>query len=142
MVAVLVALDYKFDQDAHRLFKLLLGLAGVATILLVPRIGLFLLPLAIPFLGWMPRIPVPMLNAVNILVFAVFFAWLVPRVIARERVLRAGQLGPVLAGFILMTVLALMRGIALPVSPYYSAPAASYANLGRPTERVHWGGTQ
>ncbi|MBI1796799.1 MAG: O-antigen ligase family protein [Candidatus Eisenbacteria bacterium] len=124
IVAAVALLDYKFNQDAHRLFKLVLGLAGVGVMVTVPRFGLFLLPIAVPFLGWLPKIPVPMLNAVNVLVFAVFFAWLAPRIMAREHVLRGGRLGPVLGVFVLVTLVALGRGIAFPVTTYYSASGA------------------
>jgi O-antigen ligase len=127
LVTALIALDYRYDQASHRLFKLVIGLSGVVTILLVPRLGLFLLPLAVVFLGWMPRSPVPVLNALNILVFAVFSAWLVGRALRREPLARGGHLGVAIALFLTTTLLMLGRGIALPVTADFEAASAAQA---------------
>jgi O-antigen ligase len=125
VVGLLFVLDYRFDQEAHRLVKLVLGMTGVGAILLRPRAGLFLLPLAIPFLGWMPRIPVPFLNADNVLVFGAFFAWICGRVLTGQRVFRTGRLGPVIGVFVGVTILGLVRGAAFPLSPSYDTKLAS-----------------
>ena len=72
LVVAFVALDYRFGQEAHRLLKILLGGGLGVSIMLIPRFGLFLLPLATPFLSWMPRIPVPGVSILNLLLFTVF----------------------------------------------------------------------
>ena len=125
IVGLLFVLDYRFEQQAHRLVKLLIGMAGLGAILMRPRLGLFLLPLAIPFLAWMPRIPVPFLNPDNVLVFGTFFAWIVGRVFTGQPVFRAGRLGPAIGVFVLVTILGLVRGAAFPLSASYNAKFAA-----------------
>lgn len=127
LVTALIALEYRFNQDAHRLFKLVIGLSGVVAILIVPRLGLFLLPLAVVFLGWMPRSPIPVLNALNILVFAVFFAWIVGRALRRQPLVRGGHLGVAIGLFLTTTLLMLGRGIALPVTADFEPVSAAQA---------------
>src|SRR5262245_33808090 len=63
-VALFVVLDYGLNQDPHRIAKVMAGAAVVTALALRPRIGLFVLPLAVPFLEALPRIPVPILNPV------------------------------------------------------------------------------
>ena len=94
---MLVVLDYRMGQAPHRLVKLALGLAGMGAITLRPRLGAFVLPVLIPFLDWLPRIPV--LNAANLLVFGAFAGWIFFRAVAGQPAVRSGRLGPVLVQF-------------------------------------------
>jgi O-antigen ligase len=125
-VLALVVLDYRFGQQAHRLVKIMAGGAVGALVLLLPRAGLFLLPVATPFLGWMPRIPVPGVNALNLLVFGVFFSWALRRVFAREPVFRRARLGWTLFAIMALAALSIVRGAAIPTGYNYSAATAGW----------------
>lgn len=124
-VLALVALDYRFGQQAHRLVKILAGGAVGAVVLLLPRSGLFMLPVATPFLPWLPRLPVPGLNVLNVLVLGVFFSWALRRVFAREPVFRRARLGWLLFGIVALAALSIVRGAAYPTGYEYSAGAAT-----------------
>ena len=123
VIGVLVVLDYRMGQAPHRLVKLALGLAGMGAITLRPRLGAFVLPVLIPFLDWLPRIPV--LNAANLLVFGAFAGWIFFRAVAGQPAVRSGRLGPVLGAFIGVTVLGLIRGAAMPVIGEYPTGVAA-----------------
>jgi hypothetical protein len=122
VVVGLFVLDYFLAQAAHRLVKIVIGGALAATILIWPRMALFLLPMVIPFLEWMPKIP--LLNAVSLLVYGAFFAWIFSRALTRQPMVRIGQVGPAIGIFVLVMVLGLVRGSALPVVAEYSAAMA------------------
>lgn len=125
LITAVIGLHYALGVSAGRLFKLVLGLATVTAIVAVPRLGLFLLPLAIPFLGLLPRSPIPALNAVNVLVFAVFFSWIVGRALRGQPAVRGGHIGMAIGAFFLVTLLMLGRGIAFPINAEYSPALAA-----------------
>lgn len=121
VVGLFVLLDYRFAQDPHRLIKILLGFTFIATVFVRPRIGLFFLPVLMPFLAWLPRIPVPGVNTLNILLFSVFFAWALTRVFHREAVFRPSRLGAVLLAIAALAALSIVRGSAFPTGYEFSA---------------------
>ena len=125
-IGLFTLLDYRFHQDPHRIVKLLLGLAGMGTIIAQPQIGLLLLPLATPFLGWMPRLPIPGVNALNLLLLAVFGAWAVGRVMRREDVFRPSRLGAIIVVMLGLAALSIVRGGAFPTGYTYSVGEAVY----------------
>ena len=122
LVVAFIALDYGFNQDSHRLFKILAGVAVGGTILVKPRLGLFLLPVVVVFINWMPLIPVPMMNVQNVLVFGVFFVWIVGRALRQEPSVRTSGLGPAIGVFAAAAVLSWIRGAVAPITPDYSVP--------------------
>jgi hypothetical protein len=124
-VVLFVVLDYRFGQDPHRLIKILLGVTMFGTILVRPRVGLLLLPLLIPFLSWLPRVPVPGINTLNVLLFTIFFSWALARVFRREAVFRVNRLGAVLLALVVLAVLSIVRGSAFPTGYEYSALESS-----------------
>ena len=87
MVAFIV-LDYTFDQDPHRIFKVAVGLLALAAIMARPRVGLLILPVVTPFLPWVPPTPVPGLNALNVLLLAIFGTFALGRTLRHERLFR------------------------------------------------------
>ena len=97
LVGAIILLDYTFDQDPHRILKVAAGIAALGFILLSPKFGLLLLPVVAPFLPWMPPTPVPGLNTLNILLFAIFGTYAVGRVLRREPLVPENHLGLVLA---------------------------------------------
>ncbi len=75
---------YLFGQAPHRLIKVLLGV-GVATLFMLrPDWSLALLPFAFPFVEWLPKSPVPGLNAMNLIMASLLGGW-VGKTIARRR---------------------------------------------------------
>lgn len=121
LVGILTVLDYGFRQDPHRLFKILLGFMGFAFILIKPRFGLLLLPIATPFLPWMPKVPVPGMNPLNALLFAVFGTFALTKVLNRQQLFRPSRLGMVIGVLMGMNALSIARGAAFPTGYGYDA---------------------
>lgn len=124
LVAVFVILDYRLNQAPHRLVKLVVGAGVIVTILMRPRIGLLVIPVVTPFLGWIPVLPVPGMNPLNLLLGSVFFTWALARVLNREPVFRPNQLGGSMALILVLGALSIVRGAAFPTGYYFDAPAA------------------
>jgi O-antigen ligase len=104
--------------------KLAAGAALLAGIAMKPLIGLFAVPLLTPFILWLPKLPVPGLNTLNILMGSVFFSYALVRVLQRKPLFRGGSLGRVL---IVMTILSgvwIFRGAAFPTGYEYNAALA------------------
>jgi hypothetical protein len=125
-IAIFVLLDYRFNQDPHRIVKLLAGLSGIAAILIRPMVGLTLLPVATPFLGWMPRIPIPGVNVLNFLLIAVFGVWAIGRVMRHQDLFRRGRLSGTIAVLLGIAALSVVRGGAFPTGYTYHVGEAIY----------------
>lgn len=125
MVFAFVVLDYKFDQEPHRLVKILLGVTMFGAIVVWPRFGLTLLPIATPFLIWLPKIPVPTLNPLNVLLLGIFGAWALPRVLARRPLARPGRLSMTFVVIVLLAAVSIVRGAAFPTGYQYDAGVAA-----------------
>lgn len=126
LVVAFVALDYRFSLQPHRLVKLLLGGALAVSIMLIPRFGFFLLPVATPFLWWVPRIPVPGMSVLNLLLITVFTSWALGRIFAREPIMRRTYLGGLLAGILLVCGISIVRGAAFPIGDRYDGAEAAW----------------
>lgn len=126
-IVLFVVLDYRFHQDPHRIVKVMLGLVGVGTILSQPMLGLTALPIATPFLGWMPRLPIPGINVLNVLLFAVFGTWALGRVMRHQDVFRDSRLGTTIGLMLGITALSIVRGGAFPTGYTYRVGEAIYA---------------
>lgn len=118
-VAAIALLDYQFGQAPHRLIKLLIGVSLMAWIVIRPRIGLFVIPVVTPFLPWIPPVPVPGVNAQNVLLGTVFVTWAIGRVFNREPVFRGGRLGVPIFAFVAVAGLSVVRGAAFPTGYVY-----------------------
>ncbi len=118
MVAFIL-FDYTFDQDPHRIIKVALGLLAVLAIMAQPKFGLLLLPVATPFLPWVPPAPVPGLNALNVLLFAIFGTFALGRVMAHQPLFRRGHLGLPIGLLILVCAVSIVRGAAFPTGYRY-----------------------
>jgi len=125
LVIGFVLLDYQFNQASHRLFKILLGCMAAAAILLKPRFGLWLIPIAAPFLSMMPKTPIPGVNTLNALLLSVFLTFAFSRVLARRNIMRPARLGGWIGGFMLVAALSIVRGAAVPTGYSYNAGATS-----------------
>jgi O-antigen ligase len=129
LVVGIVALDYHFGQEPHRLVKILLGGGLGVLIMLIPRFGLFLLPVVTPFFSWMPRIPVPGVNILNLLLFMVFTSWALGRMFAREPLMRRARLERPLAAIVILAALSIVRGAAFPTGYRYDGLLAAWELL-------------
>ncbi len=121
-----VLLDYRFEQAWHRLVKVLVGVGVMALIVLLPRFGLLVIPVVTPFLSWAPRVPIPGVNVLNVLLFTVFATWALRRVAARERIVRRGRMGGLLLGIVGLAALSIVRGAAFPTGYHYEAIEAAW----------------
>ncbi len=126
LVVAFVALDYRFSLQPHRLVKLMLGGGLAVSIVLIPRLGFFLLPVVTPFLSWVPRIPVPGVSILNLLLLAVFGSWALGRIFAREPIMRRTQLGGLLVGILVLCGLSIVRGSAFPTGYRYDGAEAAW----------------
>ncbi len=124
LTALFIVLDYQFDQADHRLFKLMGGMLAFAGILSQPHFGLLLLPVAVPFLPWVPPAPIPGLNPVNLLLFSIFGTFALGRILSRKPVFRRGRLDLWIGGLLLLAALSIIRGAAFPTGLGYEAGAA------------------
>lgn len=124
IVALFVFLDYGLGQDPHRLAKILAGATLLASIAARPDFGLLALPVLTPFLGWMPKIPIPGVNPLNILLLSVFFAFALPAALRREPMLRAGRIGKWLLLIVALCGISIIRGAAFPTGFRYDAGEA------------------
>lgn len=123
-VGLFAVLDYGFGQDPHRLVKILAGASLLTTIAARPDFGLLSLPVLTPFLGWMPKVPLPGINPLNILLLSVFAAFAIPAVVRRVRILFMGRLGRWLLPIVALAGLSILRGAAFPSGYEYDAGEA------------------
>ena len=119
----LIALDYLFVQETHRVIKVLLGVVALGAILAMPRVGLVLLPVVTPFLPWVPPAPIPGLNPLNVLLFSIFGTFALSRILARQEVFRPTRLGRLVGLLLLLCLLSIFRGAAVPTGYIYDARA-------------------
>ena len=119
-MALFAVLDYGLGQDPHRLVKIAIGASLLAGILMVPRIGLFVVPLLTPFILWLPKLPIPGVNTLNILLGSVFLSFALARIVQRQPLLRNGEIGKRLLLLLLMSGLWIFRGSAFPTGYEYN----------------------
>lgn len=129
LVVATVVLDYRMGQEPHRLVKILLGVGLGAAIVFVPGFGLFALPIATPFLSWMPRIPLPGMSILNLLLFTVFGTWMLGRIFARQPIVRRTRLGWMLVAIVALAGLSIVRGAAFPTGYRYDGGEAAWGLL-------------
>jgi len=123
-VLMFVVLDYKLDQDLHRLLKMSAALPVVLLVALQPVIGLMVFPIFAPFLVWLPQLPLPGINTLNAMFLGVFGAWFIPRVFTRQPIARNAWLGWSMLGVLVIFVTSLLRAIAAPPVDYEAGKAA------------------
>ena len=117
MVGVIV-LDYRFHQPFHRIAKLLgAGALGLG-VMLMPWTGIIAFPVVVPYLPWIPPIPLPGMNALNLLLGSVFCSWALTRVMRGQQIFRSSRLGGPLGLFLALIALGVLRGVAVPVGDY------------------------
>ena len=120
-----IILDYTLSQDPHRVLKVALGMLAIGGILSRPRFGLLLLPVLMPFLGWIPPTPIPGLNALNLLLFGVFGVYVFGAILARRPFLRTARLRIAIGILLGLAALSVLRGGMAPTEYVYNAPFAA-----------------
>ncbi len=125
LMVVFILLDYTFDQDPHRIFKVALGVLALGSIMAIPKLGLLILPVVTPFLPWVPPTPIPGLNPLNVLLFSIFGTYALARSLQRQPLLRPNHLGGVLGAMLLLCALSIVRGAAFPTGYGYNVANAS-----------------
>jgi O-antigen ligase len=125
LVAAMVVLDYRFHQPIHRVIKLLLAGSLGVSILLKPFVGLFAFPVLAPFLGWVPPVPIPGINALNLLTGGVFVSWAIGRAVSRQPVFRPARLAAPMMWLVGVAAISIVRGWAIPTGYTYDPMAAS-----------------
>jgi len=123
-MAMFALLDYGFGQDPHRLVKIALGAALLAGIVMKPRLGLFVVPLLTPFILWLPKLPIPGVNTLNMLIGSVFLSFAIARIVQRQPIFRNGIVGKRLVLLLVMSGLWIFRGAAFPTGYEYNAVTA------------------
>lgn len=119
VLAVVVVLDYRFEQPTHRLLKIVAGGMIGVFVLMKPFVGLFLYPMVTPYLPWIPPIPIPGMNALNLLLGGVFLTWATRRVLSRQSVMRPARLTAPILTLLGLAVLSVVRGAAIPTGYHY-----------------------
>ncbi len=120
-----IVLDYTFNQDSHRVVKVAAGIVGLGAIVSMPMFGLMLLPIATPFLSWVPPTPIPGLNPLNVLLFSIFGTFALGRVLQRRPLFRPNHLGSAIGLLLLVCVVSVVRGAAFPTGYGFNALDAS-----------------
>lgn len=118
-MAAVVVLDYQFNQPVHRVIKLVMAAGLGISVILKPYIGLLALPVITPFLPWIPPVPIPGVNACNLLMGTVFATWIAQRVMTGQPAIRRGRLTGTILLMWLLIALEVVRGSAFPTGYDY-----------------------
>jgi len=109
-------LNYVYGQAPHRIIKILIGLALVLFAFFRPWFALHAWLLAIPLGEWLPSTGIPGINGASLLIFMLMLSWIVPRMLAGERVFTPTRIAKPLAAYISVLGLGLLvtsiRGLA------------------------------
>ncbi|MBD3366641.1 MAG: hypothetical protein GF405_00535 [Candidatus Eisenbacteria bacterium] len=97
---VIFQLNYVYGQAPHRIIKILIGLALVVFAFFRPWFALHAWLLAIPLGEWLPSTGIPGVNGASLLIFMLVLSWVVPRMLAGERVFTPTRIGRPLAAYI------------------------------------------
>ncbi len=116
---VIIVLDYRFHQPFYRVAKVLAAGTLGLFVMLTPMVGLFAFPIILPYLSWIPPIPVPGMNTLNLLLGTVFSVWAINRVMRGEPLTRSSRLGGTIAAMIAMIAWGVVRGAAFPIPQEY-----------------------
>ena len=93
-------LNYIYGQAPHRIIKILIGLSLVVFAFFRPWFAMHAWLLAIPLGEWLPSTGIPGINGASLLIFMLVISWVVPRMLAGERVFTPTRIGKPLAAYI------------------------------------------
>jgi len=123
---IIFQLNYMYGQAPHRIIKILIGIALVVFAFFRPWFALHAWLLAIPLGEWLPSTGIPGVNGASLLVFMLVLSWVVPRMLAGERVFSPSRIGRPLAAYIGVLALA---GLVTGLRGLYGFDAASLLSV-------------
>jgi len=114
----LFVLHDRFDQAPHRLFKMLAGLVVMIVFLMKPRWALAGIVLAMPYVEWLPKSGLPMLNSLNLLIGSLAFSAFVSSYTTRTSLLSKNSLRNPILLFFAWSILSWLHAWVFPLSTY------------------------
>jgi O-antigen ligase len=109
-----VFLSIQLGQAPHRVVKILLGAVAGLSLLSLPAVIPYILLFAMPLGEWLPKSPIPFVNAVNLLMGLSLLSVLLRTMGSRERAEKLPAIWIAFALFMLAALLAFLRGWILP----------------------------
>lgn len=100
LVFAIAYVSYQMNQPPHRILKILIAGVGLFVILTRPGWALLLIPLTFPYIEWLPKSPVPMLNTMTLLISSLALALVARTVFQKERLLDPSPWNVVLGLFL------------------------------------------
>lgn len=110
LVCAFAFAHYTLQQAPHRLWKVLAGVVLGTVFVLRPSISLWALPLAFAFKELLPKSPIPMLNAQNLLTYVLLINWLATATFQRRRLFEPSTLNRPLAALLGWFLLSWVHG--------------------------------
>lgn len=114
MVFVVFKLHYTYGQAPHRIIKIFIGLSVAMFVFFKPRFALHAWLLAVPIGERLPSTGIPGLNGPNLLFIILFLSWVVPPILAGERIGCPTRLSKPLALYLALLAFALVRAAVAP----------------------------
>ncbi len=120
---VVFKLHYTYGQAPHRIVKMMIGVVLVMFAFFKPRLAIHAWLLAMPVGEWLPSSGIPGLNGPNLLFIVLLLSWVVPRIMAGERIMIRTRIGKPLALFVGLLLLSAVHGILFPPGSGYEPVA-------------------
>ncbi len=107
-------LHYTYGQAPHRIVKMAIGMVVVMFAFFRPKFAIHAWLLAMPVGEWLPSSGIPGLNGPNLLFIVLLLSWVVPRVMAGERIAVRTRIGRPLGIFAVLLLLSAVHGMLFP----------------------------
>ncbi len=107
-------LHYTYGQAPHRIVKMAIGMVVVLLALFRPKLAIHAWILAMPVGEWLPSSGIPGLNGPNLLFIVLLLTWIVPRIMAGERIAVRTRIGRPLGIFAGLLLLSAVHGMLFP----------------------------
>lgn len=117
LVAGIAYLNYVYVQAPHRIVKMILGGALALVFLAKPDWALGFLPLAFAYYIWLPKSPIPLLNATNLLFASLVYGSIARAVATRRPMFDHSPWNLPLAALLVWFFFAWLRPIVLGTAP-------------------------
>lgn len=114
MVFAIFKLHYTYGQAPHRIVKMLVGMSVAMFVFFKPQFALHAWLLAVPIGERLPATGIPGLNGPNLLFLILFLSWVVPPILAGERIGRPARLAKPLGLYLALLAFALVRAAIAP----------------------------
>jgi O-antigen ligase len=117
-LGVLLFLYVHYGQAPHRLFKMVFGAVAVVVFVTHPRWALVGVALAMPFVEWLPKSGVPMINGVNLLLGTLLLSALLTSLRDRQPLVWPSRLRTPVLLFLVWVFLAWLKAWILPIASF------------------------